>query len=181
MELTQSLLKEWLHYDAETGVFSFLCAPRGLFGPGTGHAIACAKYSKGVSPRIDSKGYLYWGIAARRYRAHYLAMLYVYGDVPKGFKIDHVNGEKTDNRIANLRFCDHAGNMKNQRKSTGRSRFKGVTIDKRGRIKSRIQDNGKIYALGVFDDEVSAAMAYDRMAAKLHGEFACTNKDLGLL
>lgn len=182
MELTQAYLKTILHYDPETGYFKWLTPSRSAFKSRNGWLIAVARRDGKRVKTQNQKGYIKVVFGGKTYLAHRLAVTYVYGTNIDGLCVDHINGDKKDNRIANLRVCDHAGNMKNQRKTCGYSAFKGVTVTPDGkRIRSSIQSDGKTYRLGSFEDEVSAALAYDRMAIKLHGEFACTNKSLGLL
>lgn len=96
--------------------------------------------------------------------------------------IDHINGDIRDNRRSNLRLCTYSENSRNFRKTSGLSRFKGVDLHKKsGTWRARIYIAPKQILLGKFKTEREAAEAYDR-AAKLHyGEFAATNKDLGLL
>jgi hypothetical protein len=96
--------------------------------------------------------------------------------------VDHINGDGLDNRKANMRLCTPDENRRNIRKTRGTSKYKGVCFHKaRGRWQSFIQIDKKTLFLGLFDDEMSAALAYDTAARSHHGEFACTNADLGLL
>lgn len=100
---------------------------------------------------------------------------------PDGKDIDHINRNKLDNRKDNLRVCTRLQNSKNQKlKPCNTSGFKGVS-----KLKTKWQANirnGKTFSyLGCFNAPKEAAQAYDRAALRLHGEFACTNKMLGLL
>lgn len=100
--------------------------------------------------------------------------------------IDHINGNRFDNRRSNLRLCSNAENVRNQKGHRDRrhSSFKGVTrMAKRGPRKqwvARIQVAGKSMHLGAFPTEEDAARAYDRAAIEHHGPFARTNAMLGL-
>lgn len=95
---------------------------------------------------------------------------------PDGIEIDHINGNGLDNRKANLRFCNHSQNVRNRHQVSGRSQFKGVSWYGRDRKwYAHIRFSGKRYHLGVFEDEVDAALVYDRAAVKYHGEFARLN------
>lgn len=101
---------------------------------------------------------------------------------------DHINGNGLDNRRVNLRGAKHYLNIANQGKRTSRtaviysSRFKGVTWDKnRARWIARITVQGKGIHLGRFEEETEAAKAYDNAAIQHFGQFARTNKQLGLL
>jgi hypothetical protein len=97
-------------------------------------------------------------------------------DPPPGKVIDHVNGNKQDNRRRNLRECTQAENLRNSRKGRGTSRFKGVCWYRRfERWAAKIYHDGKTILLGWFDDEVEAARAYDRAALRFFGQFACLN------
>jgi hypothetical protein len=97
-------------------------------------------------------------------------------DAPAGLVVDHTNGNKHDNRRSNLRKCTQSENRRNSRKSRGTSRFKGVSwLRTRGKWQANIYHDGKSIHLGLFDDEIEAAMAYDRKARELFGEFACLN------
>lgn len=101
------------------------------------------------------------------------------------FKLcDHWNGDGLDNRRVNLRnIADGSnGNHANSRKRPGSSRFKGVSYySPNGRWRAQIQVNGTKRHLGYFVYEVNAAIAYDSAALSEFGEFARTNKMLGLL
>lgn len=100
-------------------------------------------------------------------------------NAPKGTMVDHVNGDKLDNRKANLRLCNRNGNAHNrgQPKTKNKSGFKGVTWHKRlNKWAARIGLNGEIINLGYFDDPKEAAKSYNKAALLYHGEFARLNK-----
>lgn len=96
----------------------------------------------------------------------------------KGTEVDHINGNKLDNRLCNLRFVTRAeNNMNRHEKKTGTtSKYKGVCwrhIPKRW--KAYIKINKKQIHIGYFGTELEAAKAYDKKAVELFGEFACLN------
>lgn len=92
---------------------------------------------------------------------------------------DHINGDRLDNRRANLRKTDETGNARNVRKSIRRrcsSRFKGVCWSHRGRRwQAAIAIKHQKRWLGYFDTEIEAAIAYNRAAKRHFGEFASPN------
>lgn len=90
--------------------------------------------------------------------------------------VDHINGNGLDNRRCNLRICTHAENQRNQAKTRGSSRFKGVSWHKAaGKWSASIRCDGKSRHIGLFAIEEHAAAAYDRKAIELFGEFARLN------
>lgn len=98
-------------------------------------------------------------------------------DAPKGMEVDHINGNKLDNRVSNLRVCTKSQNQCNRgAPSDGKSKYKGVCWFKiTGSWKADISVNKKRTFLGYFDSEIDAAEAYNKAAIELHGEFAKTN------
>ena len=91
--------------------------------------------------------------------------------------IDHKNGDRSDNRVENLRYCTNRENCCNSKKQGNTSStYKGVSWDKtNNKWVSYIQINGKRKSLGYFDDEEDAAHVYDKFARKYYGEFARLN------
>lgn len=98
----------------------------------------------------------------------------VIGRSPKGFEVDHVNGNKLDNRKENLRVVIHSENQRNKGKSKNNtSGFKGVNWNKKaGRWIANIKINKNRLYLGSFLDKKLAYQAYCNACAKYHGEFA---------
>jgi len=100
-------------------------------------------------------------------------------EFPESFIIDHVNHNKLDNRICNLRLCTRGQNIMNSRKRKNcLSKYKGVTLDKRKRLKkwyAQIVKEGNYFHSQYFLTEKEAAKAYNCMARILFGEFAYEN------
>lgn len=99
-------------------------------------------------------------------------------DLPKGFDVDHRNCNGLDNRRENLRSATRSQNIANQRKhitNKWRSRYKGVKKSGR-RWEARLKKNGIEHSLGTFVVEEEAALAYNKAAKKLFGEFALINE-----
>lgn len=116
----------------------------------------------------QSTGAVTWRISGRGIktaRAGYV------DSIPDG-QIDHINGCRTDNRIANLRIATHAENCRNQQKrpvnTTG---FKGV-VRYQDKFLAQIKKNGKGHYLGIFPTAEAAHAAYCEAAMRLYGEFA---------
>lgn len=98
-------------------------------------------------------------------------------NAPSGYLIDHINGDRLDNRKSNLRLCTRRENARNAgaQKRTS-SNYKGVSWDKhRNKWRVQIRTYEKQLYIGIFADKIEAAHAYDAAALKYHGEFARTN------
>lgn len=126
---------------------------------------------------IDHRGYLRF--SANKFGmviAHRAAWAIHYGEIPQQH-IDHIDGNKLNNRIENLRICTHNQNQHNQGiRVTNKSGYKGVSFMKSlGKWQAQICCNSKVKHLGFFMGKEDAAHAYDRAALEIHGEFAWTN------
>lgn len=92
--------------------------------------------------------------------------------------VDHINGDTLDNRKANLRLVNRQQNAFNAKhnRSNNSSGYKGVTyFASRGKWVAQITHNYKHVTIGYFDTAEEAAMAYDKKAIELFGEYARTN------
>ena len=94
-----------------------------------------------------------------------------------GSHIDHINGNKLDNRRSNLRHVNNQQNHWNREKSkSNTSGYKGVSFDKsRGKYEASIMKDGRKRFLGYFNDPKDAAVAYDNAAFFYFGEYARPN------
>ena len=133
--ITADEVRRLLDYDPETGVFTRLAGKRA--GKTTGSRVRA--------------GYVFIYLAGRTYKAHRLAWLYVYGSWPKAL-IDHINHDRADNRIVNLRDATHTENHHNRKRLTrGTTGFLGVTWHKRDRRwQSHMELERKALHLGSF-------------------------------
>lgn len=97
---------------------------------------------------------------------------------PKGMLTDHIDRDRLNNCKSNLRICLFSGNSANtgltKNNTTG---YKGIAFmgGKVNKWKARIKFNCKLYHIGCFKTKEEAAMAYDKKAKELFGEFACLN------
>lgn len=158
--LTQAELKEVLHYDPDTGIFTRLKAHE-------------PKYVGKPAGHINTKGYVIIKIGQKAYKAHRLAFLYVYGSWPQ-HQVDHVNQDKADNRIKNLRNATNSQNQHNCKKRAGNNPYKGVSKNSSGKgWEASITVNYKPHYLGYFKTPEEAYESYKQAAKKLHGEFFC--------
>ncbi len=158
--LTAERVRSVFTYDKDTGDFL-----RNV----TGHGVPI--YPKKVGVTMDN-GYRYIHIDMRAVRAHRLAWLYVTGEWPSNC-IDHINGDKSDNRFSNLRHVTSKTNAENRRnpKATASSGYIGVSRD-RNKWRATIVSNGKQKHIGSFSTAEEAAEAY--IAEKRRTHYGCT-------
>jgi len=122
-----------------------------------------------LSWRLNAYGYV---TAYKNYKTVFMHREIV--DCPSGMQVDHINGNKLDNRKSNLRIVTQQQNLMNKGVyKNNKTGFKGVCKDF-GKYKATKKDNKKIH-IGVYKTPEEAAKAYDKAAIKLFGEFAKTN------
>lgn len=158
---TAQEVRENLSYDPETGIFHWIKPNIGRkLGSVAGH-------------RCSISGYVEIRMCGRLHRAHRLAWVHVHGEWPK-HEIDHVNRDRRDNRIANLRSATRAENARNVPSHAGStSKYRGVSWNAaRGKWVAQIYIGGRNRRLGTFADEDAAHRAYRAAADKAFGEFA---------
>jgi hypothetical protein len=123
---------------------------------------------------VNNRGYLYSPLKKQTLLLHRLVMGLGSG---RKVQVDHINGDKLDNRRANLRLCDNRQNHQNTSKPvTNTSGFKGVHSHPMSKKwVAAISINSKLTHLGMFETKELAAKAYDDAARKFYGEFARLN------
>ena len=133
--------------------------------------------SSGVVAASRKKGYLYISVNGLTYVAHRLAWLYMTGKWPTVL-IDHKNGDKMDNRFANLREATYLQNFWNRgKRSDNTSGYKGVSYNRKLKkygARVTVKKNGvtEHNHIGVFDTAEEAYEAYKKAALEAFGEFA---------
>ena len=157
-DITADRARELLHYDPETGVFT--------------RRVASGKTHVGdVTGSKNALGYMMVGVDGSRYLAHRLAWLYTYGEWPKQ-DIDHIDQDKANNRIANLRDVSRSANNQNRsaalsNSGTGIANVCPVTAGRRP-YRVRLKLNGVIVYHKHFYTIEEAIAARDEARAKFH-------------
>lgn len=153
-------IEKFISYNNETGIFSIIkkTGPRSSLGP--------------LQVSTDSRGYQQVQYMGKAFLAHRLAWYFTHGKWPEN-EIDHINGVKTDNRIANLREATRSQNIKNRGPHKNIiSGLKGVYFNKaRNKYQAAIWIDGKRKALGVFEDKYEAFEVYKKAARERDGDF----------
>jgi len=113
-------------------------------------------------------GYLHIGVDGQMYLGHRLVWLIVTGAWPT-CEVDHIDGDRTNNRFVNLRDVDMSGNAQNRCRPQGKNPYLGVSWDAEQRKwRAGIRVNGRRKCLGRFDDPAVAHQRYLEAKAKLH-------------
>ena len=165
IEVTQALLKEYVNYNPQTGVFTKIKKKHVRdntvkIGEELGH--------------LSGDGYLHFSFFGKKRKAHRLAWLYVYGEYPDGL-IDHIDGDKTNNKISNLRVATHVQNSANRHVINNKTGYRGVYESKyKGKVIGYIAQYDKKH-LGFFKEVEVAAMAVDKHLIEIFGDFAKTS------
>jgi hypothetical protein len=158
-------VRSLITYDAETGEFTW--ESRGSQDRESKRW--STRFAGKRAGRIDSHGYRQIDMRGMTFLAHRLAFAMTYGRWPIG-DIDHIDGDKTNNRISNLREATRRENMQNQtRRSNNKSGYSGVYWrTKKKKWLAKICANGKHHHLGTFDCPHKAHQAYLAAKQRIH-------------
>ncbi len=160
----RSVLSKHFAYNPETGVFSY--------------ARDFRRFKKGDAAGTDhGSGYIQIFFGGGKFYAHRLAWWIVNGEIPEGMQIDHIDCNRQNNAIGNLRLARRSEQQRNKvARSDNRSGLKGAIYNSRpGRRKhwrSCIKVDGKTIDLGWFFTAEDAHAAYVAAARAHHGSFA---------
>ncbi len=174
MSLTVETIIARLSYDPATGNLVWLPRPV-REGRWRRHDLAWnTKYAGHATGNLNYHGYLVTNIGGRPHAVHRLAWVLAHGEWPAQF-LDHINGDRTDNRLCNLRAATPAQNCMNadiRRDNT--SGAKGVVWHPQsGKWRASIKVKGKRRSLGLHGTVAAAATAYALAAQEEFGEYAC--------
>ena len=167
-ELTQLLVKALLNYDPLTGELT--------------HAVDRRPTGKAEEPAgwVNQRGYHRVSVEGKNLPANRVIWLWMTGVYPT-LDVDHKDRQRANNVWSNLRLATRSNNLINQgRKPNNTSGYKGVLSRGDSHI-VRLRIAGKTKYFGSYPTAVQAAHAYDVVAVKHNGEFAVTNKSLGLV
>jgi len=156
-----ALLAGLFTFNAESGRLFHAKDKRG------GNGCVVAKEGTPADSYIGNHGYRVVSFVAdgkeRKLLAHRVLYTLTHGSIPAGLVIDHINGERADNRLCNLRVVTKQQNDQNRTRARGCDWYKP-----RGRWRARITVDGKEVRLGLFDSESAAHAAYLKAKALYH-------------
>jgi len=153
-------LREFLHYEPDTGLLRWKV--------NVGKKIK----ANSVAGSLRSQGYIDVKINHEIFKAHRLAWALYYNQDPGGMQIDHIDQNKSNNKIVNLRLANHVSNGANAGpRKNNKLGVKGVHCE-RSKFKALIIKNAKKYHLGCYDTMEEASNVYCAAAEELYGKFA---------
>jgi hypothetical protein len=162
-QLTTKVINREIDYCPDSGVFTRASpSGRSAVGKAVGY--------------IDPKGYLKVSLGGRQYYAHQLALFLHLGVWPSsGMHTDHIDGDRLNNRLTNLRLCTAQENAQNRKaQANSKSGYKGVSFRaKSNKWHARIVHKGKAVLLGDFTCKEEAYAAYCAAAARHHTHNPC--------
>lgn len=168
--ISAETVRELLDYDPETGIFTWKARDRKWFPSEKPQKLWNGTWAGKVAGRTHHSGYVDIGLLSRRYQVHRVAWLHVYGEWPKG-EIDHIDGDRANNRIANLRDVRRNENQQNvvSPRADSTSGLRGVCWHK-GKRKwvANINKDNQRFELGAFDCKHEAYAAYLEAKSVLH-------------
>lgn len=174
LEVFEAAALDRLDYDAETGIFTWKMPTRERFATENAFTSWRTRFGGKAAGKTRPDGYISIRITteagSRSFMAHRLAWLFTHGKWPDS-QIDHMNGVRTDNRIANLRDVPARLNMRNTKTPTdSKTGVPGVTWSahaKRWLVRANL--TGKTKNLGYYLNFEDAVAARDRAVAGRHG------------
>jgi hypothetical protein len=160
-------------YNPETGILSWKKRP-GIDKPAN---VFNAEFAGKPTGCPNGCGYLRVLWNKKHYVAHRLAWVHFYGSEPTR-AVDHINGNRADNRIANLREANDSQNMVNARnRPMNKTGFRGVTLRRDGRFYAGTRIKGASVSFGYHNTASEAARAYEDGIRQIHGDFLPTESE----
>lgn len=168
-----SVLRQVLRYEPETGKLFWLARPEAMFARHSDF-VRWNKRFAGKQAFCAPVGQEYLGgrVLGAKYFSHRVAWAVHYGEWPAS-DVDHVNGQRSDNRIANLRLATRAENARNRGANyNSPSKMVGVSRHTHSqKWRARITVGGRRISLGLFESSIDAARARNSAAAALGDPF----------
>lgn len=154
---TQKYLREIFEYNPDDGFVRWK--------QGRSNMIAGSRVGS-----INKYGYLHVTINSKSYKLSRVIWILMFGSIPENYYIDHINGNKSDNRLSNLRLATNNQNQQNRpAPKNSSSHYRGVTWHKQmKKWMARICHNNKRETLGFFETAEAAYAAYKARAAQLY-------------
>jgi hypothetical protein len=167
--MNAEILKSLLTYDPDIGIFAWKPRDRKYFVSDHSYKVWITRFCGRNVVNPNSEGYLQIMLNKKMYSAHRLAWLYATGSWPTD-KIDHINGDRADNRIINLRSVDSVENTRNKALGkNNKSGHFGVYWNKQvNKWTANIQVNGRVNHLGTYTDK-NEAIAARKNGERKHG------------
>ena len=159
MQDSLEMFKEYFEYRDGFLIWKKRSGTRGLAGTRAG--------------KLRKDGYFDVGLKGKYYLVHRIVYALHYGIFPE--VVDHVNRDRSDNRVENLRSADSCKNAWNSTISTSNTTgVKGVRRTYNGKFEARVAVKGNTIQVGTFNTLEEASDALDKIRQKEHGEYACS-------
>jgi hypothetical protein len=154
-------LRERIAYDKTKGLFMYLKPSNS----------ATKGWWEGT---VSAQGYCRLHFGGRGIQAHNVAWMLTYGKITEGLEVDHIDGDRTNNKISNLRLATRSQNLYNRPNLRGDTSIgKGVSIHRKtGLWRVRLNVNKEQMNFGYYRDLELAELVAQEAISKYHGEFS---------